>query len=60
MFSAFTRVIAGALIFAAPLVSTGAASAAGPFEPNNALAEAAGPLLTGGTYDAAALPLESS
>jgi hypothetical protein len=54
MFSAFTRVIAGALIFAAPLVSTGAASAAGPFEPNNTLAEAAGPLLMGGTYDAAA------
>jgi hypothetical protein len=51
--SAFSRVIAVALVFAAVLVSTGAASAAGPFEPNNALAEAAGPLLLGGTYDAA-------
>jgi hypothetical protein len=52
--NAFSRAIAVALIFAAPLVSTGVASAAGPFEPNNALAEAAGPLLPGGTYDAAA------
>ncbi len=53
MRGAFTRAIAGALIFAAPFVATGAASAAGPFEPNNTLAEAAGPLLLGGTYDAA-------
>jgi hypothetical protein len=53
MFSALTRAIAAALIFTAPLVSTGVASAAGPFEPNNTLAEAAGPLLTGGTYNAA-------
>jgi hypothetical protein len=53
MFSAFRRVLAAALIFAAPLVSTGVASAAGPFEPNNTLAEAAGPLLLSGTYDAA-------
>lgn len=50
--SAFGRAAAVALIFAAPLVSTGIASAAGPFEPNNTLAEAAGPLLAGGTYDA--------
>lgn len=53
MRTVFTRAIAVALIFAAPLVSTGVASAAGPFEPNNALTEAAGPLLLGGTYDAA-------
>ena len=53
MVSAFTRVLAAALIFAAPLVSAGVASAAGPFEPNNTLTEAAGPLTLGGTYDAA-------
>jgi len=53
MFSAFARVIAGALIFAATLLPTAVASAAGPFEPNNTLVEAAGPLLLGDTYDAA-------
>jgi hypothetical protein len=53
VFGAFTRVIAAALIFAAPFISTGVASADGPLEPNNTLAEAAGPLLLGGTYDAA-------
>lgn len=53
MLSALSRAVATALIFAAPLASTGVASAAGPFEPDDTLPEAAGPLTLGGTYEAA-------